>query len=165
MRGIPWKLSANKHTERQQKTSWNKSPVEYRFRRLPQGFFVLIYFWLTLPMDFFNSPNRFVPDSKSRIMSTFHLSLMSVSVVSTGQAGKILASIIASSCLLVSKSSVHPYFIVSPLLGSRCKSFFLFIESQNPFYRIVIFINTDERHGDSKSPCLFLMIHRLHIGR
>lgn len=165
MRGIPWKLSANKHTERQQKTSWNKSPVEYRFRRLPQGFFVLIYFWLTLPMDFFNSPNRFVPGSKSRIMSTFHLSLMSVSVVSTGQAGKILASIIASSCLLVSKSSVHPYFIVSPLLGSRCKSFFLFIESQNPFYRIVIFINTDERHGDSKSLCLFLMIHRLHIGR
>ena len=150
MRGIPWKLSANKHTERQQKTSWNKSPVEYRFRRLPQGFFVLIYFWLTLPMDFFNSPNRFVPGSKSRIMSTFHLSLMSVSVVSTGQAGK---------------SSVHPYFIVSPLLGSRCKSFFLFIESQNPFYRIVIFINTDERHGDSKSLCLFLMIHRLHIGR
>ena len=25
-------------------------------------------FWLTLPMDFFNSPNRFVPGSKSRII-------------------------------------------------------------------------------------------------
>lgn len=33
-------------------------------------------FWLTLPMDLFNSPNLLVPDSKSRIISTFHLSLM-----------------------------------------------------------------------------------------
>ena len=38
-------------------------------------------------MDFFNSPNRFVPDNRSRRISTFHLSLISVSVVSTGQAG------------------------------------------------------------------------------
>ena len=137
MRGIPWKLSANKHTERQQKTSWNKSPVEYRFRRLPQGFFVLIYFWLTLPMDFFNSPNRFVPGSKSRIMSTFHLSLMRVSVVSTGQAGRTFASITKSSSLLASKSSVHPYFIVSPLLGSRCKSFFFSLKAKTHFTELL----------------------------
>lgn len=41
----------------------------------------------TLPMDFFSSPKRFVPGSKSRRINTFHLSPMSVKVVSTGQAG------------------------------------------------------------------------------
>ena len=41
----------------------------------------------TLPMDFFSSPKRFVPGSKSRRISTFHLSPMSVKVVSPGQAG------------------------------------------------------------------------------
>ena len=41
----------------------------------------------TLPTDFFSSPNRFVPGIRSRRISTFHLSPMRVSVVSTGQAG------------------------------------------------------------------------------
>lgn len=40
----------------------------------------------TCPIDFFNSPNRFVPGSKSLKIKTFHLSLIKVSVVSTGQA-------------------------------------------------------------------------------
>ena len=43
-------------------------------------------------MDFFNSPKRFVPGIRSRRMSTFHLSLISVSVVSTGQAGSSFAA-------------------------------------------------------------------------
>lgn len=41
----------------------------------------------TLPIDFFSSPNRFVPVSKSRKIKTFHLSPIKVNVVSTGQAG------------------------------------------------------------------------------
>ena len=41
----------------------------------------------TLPMDFFSSPKRLVPGIRSRRMSTFHLSPISRSVVSTGQAG------------------------------------------------------------------------------
>ena len=44
-------------------------------------------FWDTLPTDFFSSPNRLVPGIRSRRISTFHLSPMRVSVVSTGQAG------------------------------------------------------------------------------
>ena len=41
-------------------------------------------------MDFFNSPKRFVPGSKSRKINTFHLSPINVKVVSTGNAGKSL---------------------------------------------------------------------------
>ena len=41
----------------------------------------------TFPTDFFSSPNRFVPGIKSLRISTFHLSPISVKVVSTGQAG------------------------------------------------------------------------------
>src|SRR5699024_10872649 len=41
----------------------------------------------TLPMDFFNSPNLFVPGKRSLRISTFHLSPISISVVSTGHAG------------------------------------------------------------------------------
>ena len=41
----------------------------------------------TLPMDFLSSPKRFVPGIRSRRISTFHLSPIKVSVVSTGQAG------------------------------------------------------------------------------
>ena len=44
-------------------------------------------FWETVPMDFFSSPNRLVPGSRSRRISTFHLSPMRDRVVSTGQAG------------------------------------------------------------------------------
>ena len=40
-----------------------------------------------LPTDFFSWPKRFLPGIKSRRISTFHLSPISVSVVSTGQAG------------------------------------------------------------------------------
>jgi len=40
-------------------------------------------------MDFFSSPNRMVPwSSRSRKIRTFHLSLIRVSVVSTGQGGR-----------------------------------------------------------------------------
>ena len=41
----------------------------------------------TLPTDFFNSPNLFVPVSRSRKIKTFHLSPIKDKVVSTGQAG------------------------------------------------------------------------------
>ena len=41
----------------------------------------------TFPIDFFNSPKRFVPDNRSRRIKTFHLSPIKVKVVSTGQAG------------------------------------------------------------------------------
>ena len=82
-------------------------------------------FWLTLPMDLFNSPNRFVPGSKSLMISTFHLSLMSVSVVSTGQAGKVLDSMIISSCLLVSKMLYSPILLYLPRRGQdRGKIFY-----------------------------------------
>ena len=37
--------------------------------------------------DFFNSPKRFVPVSKSRTIRTFHLSPININVVSTGQGG------------------------------------------------------------------------------
>lgn len=40
-------------------------------------------------MDFLSSPNRLVPGIRSRRISTFHLSPMSISVVSTGRAGKL----------------------------------------------------------------------------
>ena len=40
-------------------------------------------------MDLRSSPNRLVPVSRSRRMSTFHLSLMRVRVVYTGQAGRL----------------------------------------------------------------------------
>ena len=50
----------------------------------------------TLPMDFFNSPNRLVPVIKSRRIRTFHLSPINMSVVSTGQAGSSFAVCIAS---------------------------------------------------------------------
>ena len=37
----------------------------------------------------FNSPNRFVPSNISRIIKTFQRSLISIKVVSTGQADKL----------------------------------------------------------------------------
>lgn len=37
------------------------------------------------------SPNRFVPSNKSRIISTFQRSLISIKVISTGQAGKLFS--------------------------------------------------------------------------
>lgn len=40
-------------------------------------------------MDFCNSANRFVPESKSRRIKTLHLSLIIVNVVSTGQFGNV----------------------------------------------------------------------------
>ena len=89
-------------------------------------------FWLTLPMDFFNSPNRFVPDSKSRIMSTFHLSLMSVSVVSTGQAGKAFASLIVSSCLLVSKMLYSIILLYLPCWGQGARKIFSSVLKPEP---------------------------------
>ena len=42
---------------------------------------------LLLPTDFFSSPKRFVPGSRSRRIRTFHLSPINARVVSTGQAG------------------------------------------------------------------------------
>ena len=39
-------------------------------------------------MDFFSSPKRLVPGIRSRRIRTFHLSLIKVKVVSTGQAGR-----------------------------------------------------------------------------
>lgn len=89
-------------------------------------------FWLTLPIDFFNSPNLFVPGSKSRIMSTFHLSLISVSVVSTGQAGKVLASIITSSCLLVSQMMYLPILPYLPCWGQDARKIFLSNKKPEP---------------------------------
>ena len=44
-------------------------------------------------MDFFNSPKRLVPGIRSRRIRTFHLSPMSIRVVSTGQEGKSLAGV------------------------------------------------------------------------
>ncbi len=44
----------------------------------------------TFPTDFFSSPNRFVPGIKSLRISTFHLSPISVKVVSTGRARKCI---------------------------------------------------------------------------
>lgn len=43
-------------------------------------------------MDLRSSPKRFVPVSKSRRISTFHLLPIRVSVVSTGQAGSFFAA-------------------------------------------------------------------------
>ncbi len=50
-------------------------------------------FCVICPIEFFNSPNLFVPGSKSLRISTFHLSLMSIRVVSTGQEGSSFAGV------------------------------------------------------------------------
>ena len=47
-------------------------------------------FWEIEPMDFLSSLKRFVPPSRSRMIRTFQRSEMSISVVSTGQAGSSL---------------------------------------------------------------------------
>lgn len=63
---------------------------------------------------FFSSPNRFVPGSKSRRINTFHLSLMRVSVVSTGQAGKVFAAISYPPVfwfLIGSYTCILPYYL------------------------------------------------------
>lgn len=41
----------------------------------------------TVPMDFFSSPNLFVPVIRSLRIRTFHLSPIRLNVVSTGHAG------------------------------------------------------------------------------
>lgn len=53
--------------------------------------FAVNTFWDIFPTDFLISPNRFVPSNKSRIINTFQRSLISIKVVSTGQAGKFFS--------------------------------------------------------------------------
>ena len=66
----------------------------------------------TLPMDFFYSPKRFVPESKSLRIKTFHLSPISINVVSTGQAGSSLTEF----CSFITASPNRSYTILSLIL-------------------------------------------------
>ncbi len=56
--------------------------------------FAVSTFWEMLPIERRNSLNRIVPFSRSRRISTFHLSEIISNVVSTGHAGNLRSAVI-----------------------------------------------------------------------
>lgn len=73
-------------------------------------------FWEMCPMDFFNSPKRLVPDKRSRRIRTFHLSLISVRVVSTGHAGS--SERVFFFCCFHPKTSSSIFLVTIALLSA-----------------------------------------------